>query len=592
MQENIRNVCIIAHIDHGKSTLADRFLELTNTVPKGKLHAQHLDSMELERERGITIKLQPVRMQWKAYEINLIDTPGHVDFSYEVSRSLAACEGAILLVDAVQGPQAQTYAHLFLAQSVGLRIIPVINKIDLPAARVDEITEELMRMVGCAREDIYLISAKTGNGVEQLLDAIVSLVPQPKGNPAAPFRALIFDARYDDFQGVVAYVRVVDGSVTPHSHVHLYATSTESEVVSVGYFAPLPRKLEELSCGAVGFVATGFKDLSLCRVGDTMGASEKMAPLPGYQQVVPMVYAGIFVREGEDFTKLLRALEELATQDASLSFAQEHSPVLGRGFRCGFLGLLHLDIIQERIKREYDLEPIITTPSVAYRIVYRDGKTKTITSPLEFEQDGSIVAVEEPWVALELYAPQDTVGVLMKLIQEFRGVYKKTSSQGEYRVVVSAEMPLSSIVTDFYDRLKGSTAGYASMNYEHLGWRAGSLVRLDVLIAGDRIEALSRIVPRDEAFREGKRTVALLKELIPKHQFIIPLQAALGGTIVARETISSLRKDVTAKLYGGDVTRKMKLLKRQKEGKKEMASKGTVHIPSSAYLGILKRSSS
>lgn len=590
MQDRIRNVCIIAHIDHGKSTLADRFLELTNTIPKGKLHEQHLDNMELERERGITIKLQPVRMQWKGVEINLIDTPGHVDFSYEVSRSLAACEGAILLVDAVQGPQAQTYAHLFLAQSVGLRIIPVINKIDLPASRIDEVSEELMRMASCSRESIHLISAKTGDGVDKLLDAVIECVPRPRGNPDDPFRALIFDARYDDFQGVVAYVRVVDGAITSKQSIHLLATQVTSEVVSVGYFSPDRKKSAVLACGEVGFVATGLKDLSLCRVGDTMGKAAGIAPLPGYQQVRPMVYAGIFVREGEDFSKLLRALEELATQDAALSFAQEHSPVLGRGFRCGFLGLLHLDIIQERIKREYNLEPIITTPSVAYRVVHRGGVTKTITSALEFVNDGSVEAIEEPWVSLELYAPQDTIGVLMKLIQEFRGIYKNTSYQGDARVVMIAEMPLSSIVTDFYDRLKGSTAGYASMSYDHIGWRAGLLVRLDVLIAGDRIEALSRIVPRDEAFREGKRTVALLKELIPKHQFPVSLQAAIGGTIIARETISSLRKDVTAKLYGGDVTRKMKLLKKQREGKKELAAKGTVHIPSSAYLGILKRS--
>lgn len=587
--QKIRNVCIIAHIDHGKSTLADRFLELTETIPKSQIRKQHLDSMELERERGITIKLQPVRMHWKDYEINLIDTPGHVDFSYEVSRSLAACEGAILLVDAVSGPQAQTYANLFLAQKSGLTIIPAVNKIDLPAAGTGEVVSELSLILDCESEDIYPISAKTGEGVEKLLDAVLDKISAPSGDPKKPFRSLIFDARYDEFQGVIAYVRVVDGEISTKENIHIIGSKTDAEITSLGYFAPDSRVSDKLACGQVGFIGTGLKDLSLCRAGDTLAREKDLKPLPGYETVKPMVYAGLFAREGEEFAKLQRALEELAMQDASLVFNHERSPVLGRGFRCGFLGLLHLEIIQERIKREYKIDPIITTPSVAYRLVMRDGIEKIITSPIELEGDAKLIEIQEPWVSADFYAPKYTTGTLMKLLQNFRGLYKNTSYQGEDRIILSGELPLSSIVTDFYDKLKSATSGYASMNYDYIGFRAADLVRLDILVAAERVDALSRIIPRNETFKEGKRTVQQLKTLIPKHQFPISLQAAIGGNIIARETISALRKDVTAKLYGGDVTRKKKLLKKQRIGKKELAKNAKVHIPTSAYLGILKR---
>lgn len=591
---HIRNFCIIAHIDHGKSTLADRFLEYTGTIDSRHMSKQMLDTMELEQERGITIKLQPVRMEFDGYECNLIDTPGHVDFTYEVSRSLAAVEGAILLVDATQGVQAQTIANLYLAIEQDLTIIPVINKTDLPAADVPRVSEEIINLIGCAREDIIAVSAKTGEGVVDVLRAVIERVPEPTGDASAPLRALIFDSYYDEFKGVVASVRVVDGTISRDQSIHFVETDFNVSPMEVGISSPSFSVVPQLTAGSIGLVATGLKDLKQCRVGDTIintGASTP--PLAGYKEVKPMVFAGIFPAEGDNYSKLRDSLDKLVLSDSALVFEPEQSEALGFGFRCGFLGMLHLEIVQERLRREYDLEIVVTVPSVAYHVHMRDGSMKEIRSPQAMPEPNTRDHVEEPWVKLDVISTEDTLGNIMQFVQEKRGIYKNTEfldgAGGSKRVILHYEIPLSAILTDFYDTLKSISSGYASMNYEISEYKEADVVRLDVLVAEDKVEALSQLVWREDAFRIGKTIVSKLKETLPRQQFVLKIQVAIGGKVIAGDRLSAMRKDVTAKLYGGDVTRKRKLLEKQKKGKKRMMSSGKVNIPPSAYLAVLKR---
>lgn len=601
-QSHIRNFCIIAHVDHGKSTLADRLLEITGTVDKRDMKEQILDSMELERERGITIKLAPARMKYHEYTLNLIDTPGHVDFNYEVSRSLAAVEGAILLVDATQGVQAQTIGNLYLAFEEELAIIPVLNKIDLPAADIIKRTREIVQLLGCKPEEILCVSGKTGQGVEALLEAIVERIPPPSGQLKAPPRALIFDSFYDDYRGVMAYIRVVDGSLKTGQHVLMMATEKTIEVLEVGAVIPGGRKpANELECGQIGYIVTGLKEISGCRVGDTITEERKkedekrknemIEPLEGYKEVRPMVYAGVFPEQGDDFHRLREAIERLKLNDSALVYESEHSPALGYGFRVGLLGMLHLEILKERLEREFDLSLVVTVPSVAYRILLRTGETKTIKSPLELPDPSFVERIEEPWVKIDVVAPSEYIGAIIQLVQERRGVYKNTEYLLGERAILHYEIPLSMIIVDFYDKLKGVSAGYASMNYEVLDYRDANVVRMDILVAEEAVDAFSTLVYRDEAERSGRRVLTVLKEEIPRQNFVIKLQASVGGKIVASERIFALRKDVTAKLYGGDVTRKRKLLEKQKKGKAKMAEfgKGKVSIPTDAYLKVLKR---
>ncbi|MEK7665608.1 MAG: translation elongation factor 4 [Patescibacteria group bacterium] len=603
-QEYIRNFCIIAHIDHGKSTLADRLLELTGTVEKRKMQEQILDTMELEREKGITIKLAPARMFYKksskasalsdSFALNLIDTPGHVDFTYEVSRSLASVEGAVLLVDATQGVQAQTIGNLYLALEQNLTIIPVLNKIDLPAADVPRFREELVKLIGCKPEEILLVSGKTGEGVPALLDAIVERVPPPSGNDMAtsPARAVVFDAKYDEYKGVVAYVRVIDGTFKKGDRMKMLQTFTDSEIIELGALTPGYYPLRELETGQIGYIVTGFKEISACRVGDTIGhAGEETLPLPGYREVKPMVYAGIFCKEGSAYSQLREAMEKLKLNDAALVFEAEHSPALGYGFRVGLLGMLHLEIVTERLKREFNLDLMITTPSVVYRVTSRGSHVFLIKSPLELPDPSHIELVEEPWVNVDIITPKEFIGAIMKLSQERKGIYQTTSYLSDDRVILKYELPLASVIVDFYDALKTVSSGYGSMNYEVIGYRPADVVRLNILVAEEQVEAFATLVYRDEAERVGRRVVEKLKTAIPKQMFEIKLQAAIGGKIVAAERISALRKDVTAKLYGGDVTRKRKLLEKQKKGKKKMMAlgAGSVEIPTEAYLTVLKR---
>ena len=593
-QQNIRNFCIIAHIDHGKSTLSDRLLELTGTVEKRNMKAQMLDSMDIERERGITIKLAPARMEYKGLTLNLIDTPGHVDFNYEVSRSLAAVEGAILLVDATQGVQAQTIGNLYLALEEELTIIPVLNKIDLPAADVAKRTQEIVQLLGCAPEDILAVSGKTGQGVAELLEAIVERVPPPSGDPKAPARALIFDSNYDDYKGVVAYVRVVDGSFKPGEGLEFMASQAEGEVLETGslgvggYF-----KRSILETGQIGYLVTGLKEIEACRVGDTITHRERPADkaLAGYKEVKPMVFAGIFPKEGDNFARLREAMERLKLNDSALTYEPEHSPALGYGFRCGLLGMLHLEILKERLSREFDLELVVTVPSVAYRITKRSREQLIIKSPAELPDPSHLELIEEPWMRADIVAPDDYVGAIMQLMQERRGIYKNTEYLSENRAILHYEVPLATIIVDFYDKLKSITAGYASLNYELADYRPANVARLDILVAEEPVEAFATLVYKDEAEKVGRRIVKTLKDAIPRMNYVIKLQAALGGNIVASERISAMRKDVTAKLYGGDVTRKRKLLEKQKKGKAKMMEmgKGRVQIPSDAYLKVLKR---
>lgn len=594
-QKKIRNFCIIAHIDHGKSTLADRFLELTETVEKRDMQEQILDQMDLERERGITIKLAPVRMNYRHqnedYQLNLIDTPGHVDFTYEVSRSLAAVEGAVILVDATKGIQAQTLANLYLAMEEDLEIIPVINKIDLKAARVEEVTEDMVKFLGVKKDEILSISAKTGEGIEEVLKRVIAKVPPPKDNREKPLRALIFDSYFDEYKGVLAYVRIMDGKVHKEDKLQLLADNKNIEAVEVGYFSPKHKTIDSLEAGEIGYVATGLKEVAECRVGDTIVIDNQVEPLPGYREVRPMVWAGIFCQEGSDYETLEEAVEKIKLNDASLIYEKESSPALGFGFRCGFLGMLHLDIFTERLKREFNLDLIVTVPSVAYKVYSTKGEGKTISAAQAFPDPSRIGHVEEPWMKVDVLAPKEYMGNIMELIKDKRGVPRDNSIEylDERRIILHYTMPLAGLIIDFYDRLKNVSSGYASLSYEFLEYQTADVVKMDIIVAEEKVDALSTIIYRDEAFRAGKRIVKALKDALPKEQFVLKLQAAIGGKVVAAERLSALRKDVTAKLYGGDVTRKRKLLEKQKKGKKRMQHQGKVKIPQEAFLAVLKR---
>ena len=593
-QDLIRNFCIIAHIDHGKSTLADRLLERTGTVSARDMVEQVLDAMDLERERGITIKLQPVRMSYTAsdgrtYELNLIDTPGHVDFSYEVSRSLAACEGAILVVDASQGIEAQTLANLYQAVEANLQLVPVVNKIDMYAAQPEEVAAQITEVTGISREGVILASAKTGAGVDQILETLVSEVPPPRGDPEAPLRALIFDSVYDSYRGVVTYVRVVDGVIQPGTRVRMMATGKVHEVDEVGWFQPRQRPGEVLSAGEVGYFTAAIKNVTDARVGDTVTYAVRgaQAPLPGYRSVKPMVFAGLFPTESDDYQELKEALERLQLNDASLVYEPESSAALGFGFRCGFLGLLHMEIVQERLEREFGLDLITTAPTVKYEVYLRSGEMVEVDNPAALPPVQSIERIEEPYVRVSIIVPSEYLGSMIELCQERRGTYVRLEHQTGERVTLEYELPLAEIVHDFYDALKSRSRGYASMDYELLGCRPGDLVKLDLLIAGSPVDALSMIVDRQRAAQHGRRLVEKLHKIIPRQLFEVPLQAAIGGKIIARETIPPVRKDVLAKCYGGDVTRKRKLLERQKEGKKRMKRVGSVEIPQDAFMAVL-----
>ena len=602
----IRNFCIIAHIDHGKSTLADRLLQVTGTVDPRDMVEQHLDTMDLERERGITIKAQAVRMDYAAasgqsYQFNLIDTPGHVDFTYEVSRSLAACDGALLVVDAAQGIQAQTMANVYLAMEYDLQIIPVINKIDLEVAEPERVSLEVQQAFGFSADDILMASAKDGTGVADILEAIVSRVPPPRGVEAGPVRALIFDSKYDPYKGVVAYVRVFDGVVPSNSRLRMMSGGAESDVLEVGVFRPDPSPVDSLTAGEVGYVATGLKRVGDAPVGDTITLARDgaTAPLKGYQALKPMVFAGLYPAEGEEYLALRDALEKLRLNDAALTFEPESSLALGSGFRAGFLGLLHMDIVQERLEREYGLNLLVTSPSVAYRVVMTDGTVRDVDSPAKLTASQRIDRIEEPWLDLSVITPASFVGSVMELVKGSRGEYRRMEylQQDGYndgggskaRVLLEYAVPLSEVLVEFYDHLKARTQGYASMDYTLSGYQPGDLVRLDILVNGEPVDALSAIIHREGAHQRGKDLVTQLRQLIPRQLFEVSLQASVGSKIVARETIKALRKNVLAKCYGGDVTRKRKLLEKQAEGKKRMKRVGRVEIPQEAFLGILRR---
>ena len=600
---SIRNFCIIAHIDHGKSTLADRFLEVTGTIEKRDMkRGQMLDTMELEQERGITIKLQPVRMNWKNHQLNLIDTPGHVDFSYEVSRSLAACEGAILVVDASQGIEAQTLANVLMAMEHGLTIIPVLNKIDLPAAEPERRAQEIENLLGFPAEDIHLISAKAGTGVPELLDILIDQIPEPAENDVfktaadtfteGETRALIFDSTFDVYRGVVSSVRVLSGEIKAGDNLKLLRSGTRLTPTEVGFLNPKYSPTPALKTGEVGYIVTGLKNVIDAKVGDTLwqGKSENPQPVPGYKEPVPFVFAGIYPISGDDYPVLRKAIEKLALNDASLVYSPEMSSALGNGFRVGFLGLLHLDIIRERLEREFDLDILVTAPSVSYQIILTNGDVEQISNPSDLPEPTHYSEIQEPWVKMTIFCPSDQVGGVMKLCTDRRGVQKNMQYTDKTRVEIHFEIPLANIVTDFYDDLKSISSGYASMSYEPIGMRAGNLARLNILVAGDQVDALSQIIYRPDAHSIGIKWCKKLKEIIPKAQFAIAIQAAIGGKIVARETISALRKDVTAKLYGGDVTRKNKLLKKQKKGKKRLKQFGKVTIPQEAFFSMMKQS--
>ena len=600
----IRNFSIIAHIDHGKSTLADRLLETTSTVSQREMQDQLLDQLDLERERGITIKAQAVRMLYEArdgatYQFNLIDTPGHVDFSYEVSRSLTACEGVILVVDASQGIQAQTLAHSLLSTQLGLSIVPVLNKIDLPSARPDDVKMELEDMLAIPSEDVVLVSAKEGIGMEEVLEAIVAGVPAPRGDPAAPLRALVFDSKYDPYKGVVAYVRVYDGSVPPGAQLRLMSNNTVIEPLDVGIFTPWPvSKRDGLDMGEVGYVATGLKDVRECRVGDTitLAATPAREALPGYRPLKPMIFAGLYPSGDAEYKDLREALEKLQLNDAALSFEPENSLALGFGFRCGFLGLLHMEIVQERLEREYDLEILITAPSVAYEILRTDGTSLIIHNPAEMPNPTVIDAMYEPWISATILAPNDVVGPVMELMSERRAEYEEMeyiqagagAVGGQSRVAMKYKMPLAEMLIDFFDQLKSRTQGYASLDYEIIEPREAKLVKLDILVNEEPVDALSAIYPREAAQHRGRALVSKLRETIPRQMFDVPIQAAIGGRIISRQTVRALRKNVLAKCYGGDVSRKRKLLEKQAEGKRRMRRVGRVEVPQEAFLALLK----
>jgi GTP-binding protein LepA len=589
-QDHIRNFCIIAHIDHGKSTLADRLLELTGTVQKRDMKAQMLDRMDLEREKGITIKLAPVRMSYKDYELNLIDTPGHVDFSYEVSRSLEACEGALLVVDASQGIQAQTLAIVYLALAAELTIIPVLNKIDLPAADVGRVSAEIINLLGCKQEDILQISAKTGQGVEQVLEKIVELVPAPQSSGKSEARALIFDSYYDDYRGVILYVRVFDGEITKNAHVKMMATGADGLALEVGSLAPAMFPRPGLGMGEIGYVVTNLKSTREAKVGDTVTLAKNPATeqLPGYKDVQPFVYAGFFPESNEFYQELKDAIEKLSLSDSALQFAPENSPVLGFGVRVGFLGLLHMDIVRERLEREYNLELVVTNPSTDYRVSLLNGEELDIKSASDLPDPAKIKEIREPWIKGEIVVPQEYIGGVIQLISNKRGL-QQNISYVDARAVISFEAPLANLLTDFYDQLKSTTSGYGSFNYELADYRAEDLVRLDFYVAGEIVNVLSIMVHRSEAQSLGREIVGKLKDIIPRQNFQVSLQAAIGGKFIAREDISAYRKDVTTGLYGGDVSRKKKVLAKQAKGKKRLKRFGKVDIPSEAFTVLLKR---
>ncbi|MFZ5646677.1 MAG: translation elongation factor 4 [Bacillota bacterium] len=593
-QSLVRNFCIIAHIDHGKSTLADRLLELTGALSQREMTAQVLDQMDLERERGITIKMQAVRLRYtardgKTYQLNLIDTPGHVDFSYEVSRSLAACEGALLVVDAAQGIEAQTLANVYMAIENNLEIIPVINKIDLPSADPGRVRREIEDVIGLDTSDAVLVSAKTGEGVEEVLEKVVQRIPPPSGKQDSPLRALIFDSHYDSYKGVIAYVRVMEGKLAKGDLIRMMSTGKEFEVDEVGIFRPSMMSVDMLDTGEVGFIAASIKNVKDSRVGDTITGAARPAsdPLPGYRKVTPMVYCGLYPVDNVQYGDLRDALDKLKLNDASLVYEPENSEALGFGFRCGFLGLLHMEIIQERLEREYHLDLITTAPSVVYRITTTSGEVLEIDNPTKLPPPGKIEKTEEPYVSATIMVPKDFVGAIMELSQEKRGIFKNMEYMGESRVMLSYDLPLSEIIYDYFDQLKSRTRGYASLDYELSGYRESKLVKLDILINGDPLDALTSIVHTDKAYGRGRQLVEKLRGLIPRQLFEIPVQAAIGNKIVARETIKARRKDVLAKCYGGDITRKKKLLEKQKEGKKRMKQVGNVEIPQEAFMAVL-----
>ncbi len=595
-QARLRNFSIIAHVDHGKSTLADRILELTHAIDARQMTSQVLDSMDLEREKGITIKARAVRLEYAArdgqiYGINLIDTPGHVDFSYEVSRSLQACEGAVLVVDAAQGIEAQTLANVHLALALGLVIVPVINKIDLPSAQPEVVIEELENVLAIPREEVILVSAKEGRNIDQVLEAIVERIPPPKGDPDAPLRGLIFDSHYDAYKGVVAYVRLAEGTLHQREVVRLMASGVTGEILELGVFRPQLVPVERLGPGEVGYVATGLKSVRDCQVGDTMTAAARSAgaPLPGYKQAKALVFAGIYPVNGPDYPLLRDALEKLHLNDASISYEPESSVALGFGFRCGFLGLLHMEIIQERLEREFDLDLIASAPSVEYRVELTNGRgTITVDNPSRLPGPSDIEQIGEPWVKLNIITPSTYIGTLMELATQRRGTFVTIDYLDSTRVVMRFELPLAEVIVDFFDQLKSRTKGYASMDYEEIGYRPGNLVKLDVLVNAEPVDALSLIVHRDNARSVGLSLVEKLRELIPRQMFEVPVQAAIGSNVIARETIRAMRKNVLAKCYGGDITRKRKLLEKQKEGKSRMKRVGSVEIPQEAFLAVLR----
>lgn len=589
-QDHIRNFCIVAHIDHGKSTLADRLLEITGTVEKRNMKAQMLDRMDLEREKGITIKLAPVRMRYQEYELNLIDTPGHVDFSYEVSRSLEACEGALLIVDATQGMQAQTLANVYLAIAADLKIIPIINKIDLPAADVERASAEIISLLGCAKEEILHISAKTGQGVEQVLERIVSEIPPPPPTEATQTRALIFDSYYDDYRGVILYVRVFDGSISKGNAIRMIATSADGLALEIGSLTPEMTPGGVLDAGEIGYIVTNLKSTREAKVGDTVTLVKNPAtePLPGYQDVKPFVYAGFFPESNEHYQELKDAIEKLSLSDSALQYLPENSPVLGFGVRIGFLGLLHMDIVRERLEREYNLELVVTNPSTDYQVTLNSGEEVDIKSAADLPDPAQIKEIREPWIRGEIVVPQEYVGPIIQLISSKRGMHTNLSYV-DTRSLVTFEAPLANLLTDFYDQLKSATSGYGSFNYELDAYRAEDLVRLDFYVSSERVDALSIMVHRSEAPALGRTIVEKLKEVIPRQNFQVALQAAIGGKFIAREDISAYRKDVTGYLYGGDVSRKKKLLAKQAKGKKRMKKFGKVEIPSEAFTVMLKR---
>ena len=591
---NLRNFCIIAHIDHGKSTLADRMMELTGTVEKRAMKQQLLDSMELEREKGITIKLSPVRMRYRGYDLNLIDTPGHVDFSYEVSRSLEACEGAVLVVDAAQGIQAQTLTNVYLAMEANLTIIPVLNKIDLPASDTAKVSAQLISLLGCEEADIIKVSAKTGQNVDRVLEAIIKRIPVPQGDQAAPTRALIFDSYYDDYRGVVLYVRLVDGQLAKGASIRMMATGAKALALEVGHLAPGMMADSALTTGQIGYIVTNLKTTREARVGDTVtvGSGEpdsaKVKPLPGYREVKPFVYAGFFPASNEYYDALKEAVEKLSLSDSVLHYTPENSPVLGFGLRLGFLGLLHMDIVRERLEREYGLELIVTNPSTSYQVKLTDGTALTIESADELPDRSKIISIAEPWIGGEIVVPVDYVGSVIQLIVKKRGLQKSISYIGE-RAVIDFEAPMANLLTDFYDQLKSLTSGYGTYNYDLIGYREGDLVRVDFYVAGELVSALSLMCHRSESAKLGREVVRKLKEVIPRQQFAVSLQAGIGGKFIAREDLSSYRKDVTVKIHTGDPDRRAKLLDKQRRGKKRMKRFGKVDIPADAFTVMLKR---